>query len=66
MREFTGWSNTRLHVHLKELTDFEYLVVEAGRNGLPFRYRLAWEGQGKDGKRFLLELKQPHEFNQGR
>jgi len=66
VREFTGWSNTRLHVHLKELTDFEYLVVEAGRNGLPFRYRLAWEGQGKDGKRFLLELKQPHEVNQGR
>ena len=57
IREFTGWSNTRLHVHLKELVDFEYIVIETGRNGMPFRYRLAWEGQGKDGKRFMLGLK---------
>jgi DNA primase catalytic core len=57
LREFTGWTNTRLHIHLKELVDFEYIVIEAGRNGLPFRYRLAWEGQGKDGKRFMLGLK---------
>ena len=46
-----------LHVHLKELVDFEYIVIETGRNGMPFRYRLAWEGQGKDGKRFMLGLK---------
>ncbi|MCG2802481.1 MAG: hypothetical protein L6311_10340, partial [Cellulomonas sp.] len=57
LREFTGWTNTRLHIHLKELVDFEYIVIEAGRNGTPFRYRLAWEGQGKDGKRFMLGLK---------
>ena len=57
IREFTGWSNTRLHVHLKELVDFEYIVIETGRNGMPFRYRLAWEGQGKDGKKFMLGLR---------
>lgn len=57
IREFTGWTNTRLHIHLKELADFEYIVVEAGRNGSPYRYRLAYEGQGKDGKRFMLGLK---------
>ena len=59
IREFTGWSNPRLHVHLKELVDFEYIVIETGRNGLPFRYRLAWEGQGKDGRRFMLGLTDP-------
>jgi DNA primase catalytic core len=59
IREFTGWSNTRLHVHLRELVDFEYIVIETGRNGMPFRYRLAWEGQGKDGKRFMLGLTAP-------
>jgi len=59
IREYTGWSNTRLHVHLKELVDFEYIVIETGRNGLPFRYRLAWEGQGKDGRRFMLGLTDP-------
>jgi DNA primase len=57
VREFTGWTNTRLHIHLKELADFEYVIVEAGRNGLPFRYRLVYEGQGQDGRRFLLGLK---------
>jgi len=46
-----------MHVHLRELVDFEYIVIETGRNGMPFRYRLAWEGQGKDGKRFMLGLK---------
>ena len=62
IREFTGWSNTRLHVHLKELVDFEYIVIETGRNGMPFRYRLAWEGQGKDGKRFMLGLTDPEKL----
>jgi hypothetical protein len=57
IREFTGWTNTRLHIHLKELTDFEYAIVDAGRNGMPFRYRLAYEGQGKEGQRFMLGLK---------
>jgi len=59
IREFTGWTNTRLHIHLKELVDFEYVIIETGRNGLPFRYRLAWDGQGKDGKRFMLGLTDP-------
>jgi len=63
IREATGWSNTRLHVHLKELVDFEYVAIEAGRNGMPFRYRLAWEGQGKDGRRFMLGLKDVKELN---
>jgi len=66
VREFTGWTNTRLHIHLKELVDFEYLAVDAGRNGLPFRYRLAWDGQGQDGKRFVLGLKDVADLNQPR
>jgi hypothetical protein len=66
IREFTGWSNTRLHVHLKELVDFEYIAIETGRNGMPFRYRLAWEGQGKDGKRFMLGLAELASLEPGR
>jgi hypothetical protein len=62
IREFTGWTNTRLHIHLKELVDFEYVIIETGRNGLPFRYRLAWDGQGKDGKRFMLGLTDPEKL----
>jgi hypothetical protein len=35
----------------------EYLVPVAGRNGQQFQYRLMWEGQGKEGERFVLGLK---------
>jgi len=62
VREFTGWTNTRLHIHLKELVDFEYIIVETGRNGMPYRYRLAYEGQGKTGERFMLGLKDVDEL----
>ena len=57
IREQIGWTNTRLHIHLKEILDFEYLAVEAGRNGSLHRYRLAYDGQGKDGSKFLVGLK---------
>ncbi len=56
IREFTGWSNTRLHIHLRELIEFEYVIVQAGRNGMRYCYRLAYEGQGKSGEKFLLGL----------
>ena len=57
IRNFTGWSNYRVHTHIKELVDLDYIIPVAGRNGAAYRYRLAYEGQGKDGKRFLLGLK---------
>ncbi len=57
IREHSGWSNYRVHTHLKELVDLEYVLVESGRNGSQYRYRLAYEGQGKNGQRFVLGLK---------
>ncbi len=53
LREFTGWSRTRLHTYLSELIDLEYIVVAAR---LPCRlqqYRLLYAGQGQDGARFM-------------
>ena len=40
VRERIGWTNYRLHIHIKELVDFEYVAIEAGRNGVCLRYRL--------------------------
>ncbi len=57
IREFTGWTNSRVHRHLKELVDLEYVLVESGRNGSIYRYHLAYEGQGKKGEKFMLGLK---------
>jgi len=56
IREFTGWSNYRVHIHLKELVEFEYVSAEADRANNTYRYRLLWGGQGKDGQRFILGL----------
>lgn len=62
IREFTGWANARVHRYIKELVELEYILVDSGRNGSAYRYRLAYEGQGKEGERFVLGLKDPEEL----
>jgi len=59
IRQHTGWSNYRVHTHLKELIEFEYVSVESDRATNSHRYRLQYEGQGKDGSRFMLGLTDP-------
>jgi len=59
IREYTRWSHTRVHRYLKELVDLEYVLIESGRNGTVCRYRLAYEGQGKNGEKFVLGLTDP-------
>jgi hypothetical protein len=59
IRERTGWSNYRVHTHLNELIEFEYVAAESGRNGELYRYRLIYDGEGKDGEKFVLGLKTP-------
>jgi len=65
IRKFCGWTNTRVHRYLKELVDLEYVLIDAGRNGALYRYRLAYEGQGKDGSKFVLGLASVEELVQG-
>jgi PAS domain-containing protein len=57
LREFTRWSDYQIHHYLNQLVALEYLVPMAGRNGQQYQYRLVWEGQGKEGERFVLGLK---------
>ncbi|MCP5486957.1 MAG: toprim domain-containing protein [Spirochaetales bacterium] len=40
VRDFTGWSEYQVRVHIERLTDFEYLLAMRGRQGLGFLYRL--------------------------
>ena len=56
MREFTGWSDYQIKIHIKQLEDLEYLLPISGRRGQSFSYRLAWEGEGLDGERFVPGL----------
>ena len=57
LREALKWSEYQLRTYLRELTELEYLLPLAGRQGQPFRYRLLWDGQGDTGERFLPGLK---------
>lgn len=40
VRQFTGWGNTQLKVHLKRLVDLEHLLVHRGDRGSMFQYEL--------------------------
>ena len=52
----TGWGNTQLKLHLARLEEMEYLLVHRGQRGQSYVYELLYEGQGTDGKPFLMGL----------
>jgi DNA primase len=56
VREFTGWGNTQLKLHLHRLEELEYLLLHRGGRGHSFVYELLYDGNGKDGKPFLCGL----------
>ena len=51
-----------MHRYLQELIELEFVLMEHGRNGVLHRYRLAYDGQGEDGGKFLLGLKPVNEL----
>lgn len=56
VRDFTGWSDNQLKVHLKRLEELEYLLSYQGGRGQHFIYELLWDGEGENGSSFLLGL----------
>jgi hypothetical protein len=56
IREYTGWGNSQLHVHLSRLVDLEYVIAHRADHGTGLVYELVYNGAGKDGKRFLSGL----------
>jgi len=62
LREFTRWSDYQIHHYLNQLVALEYLVPVSGRNGSQYQYRLVWDGQGREGERFVLGLKTVEEL----
>lgn len=56
LREFCGWGDTQLRVHLERLIQLEYLITHRGSVGQTFVYELVYDGGGKDGSRFLPGL----------
>jgi hypothetical protein len=57
IREYTGWPHARVKRYIEQLVEMEYLVLESGRRGFLYRYRLLYDGQGKEGERFVAGLR---------
>ena len=45
LREFSGWTNTRLHNHIKELVSMEYIIMEGGRINSIQTYKMLFNGK---------------------
>jgi DNA primase len=56
VRETTNWSDFQVKMHMKKLEELEYVLVHRGGRGQSFVYELLYDGQGRDGKPFLMGL----------
>jgi len=56
VRDFTGWGNTQLKVHMNRLLEMEYLHLWKGSIGQSFIYELLYKGEGNDGQSFVMNL----------
>jgi hypothetical protein len=65
LREHTQWGDFQLRTHLERLVELEYVLVHRGGRGQSFVYEILWDGQGKDGRRFLVGLLDPAHLGAG-
>ncbi len=56
LREFCGWGNSQLHLHLGRLVTLEYVLAHRADHGAGLVYELVYDGGGQDGKRHLPGL----------
>jgi len=56
VRQYTGWGDTQLRVHLGRLETLEYLLVHRGGRGQSFVYELVFERSAADEKPVLPGL----------
>ncbi len=56
VREYTGWGNTQLKVHLHRLEELEYLLVHRGGRGQSMVYELLYNGEGEENQAFMMGL----------
>ncbi len=49
VREYCGWSDFQVKMHMRKLEELEYVLVHRGGRGQSFVYELLYDGGGKDG-----------------
>ena len=56
VREYSGWSDFQVKMHMRKLEELEYVLVHRGGRGQSFVYELLYDGGGKDGRPHLVGL----------
>jgi DNA primase len=56
VRQYTGWGDTQLRVHLRRIEELEYLLVHRGGRGQSFVYELVFERGANDDRPILPGL----------
>jgi hypothetical protein len=56
VREYAGWSDFQVKMHMHKLEELEYVLVHRGGRGQSFVYELLYDGAGRDGAPFLMGL----------
>jgi len=56
LRETIGWGDFQLRRHLRRLIELEYVLIHRTKRGNQREYELLYDGQGRDGKPFMLGL----------
>ena len=63
VRGFVGWTDFQIKKHMTRLQEMEYLLVHRGGRGQSFVYELLYQGEGDNGKPFLLGLSNMETLN---
>jgi DNA primase len=56
IREYAGWSDFQVKMHMHKLEQLEYVLVHRGGRGQSFVYELLYDGAGQDGTPRLCGL----------
>ena len=56
VREWLGWSDFQVQIHMGRLQQLEYVLTHRGTRGQQFVYELMYHGEGQDGRKFVLGL----------
>jgi DNA primase len=58
VRDYTGWPDYQVKLHMRKLVDMEYVLLHRGGRGQSFVYELLYRGEGDRGGAFLMGLVQ--------
>ncbi len=56
IRDYSGWGNTQLKIHLSRLEEMEYLIAHKGSRGRSYEYEMLYSGEGTDKSTFIMGL----------